>query len=52
MFVTYAHNFEDVMDWRALGQVESSLNIDVGAYDPIICSVCKAFYDRGWRGYM
>jgi FkbM family methyltransferase len=49
-FVSYAQNFEDVMLWRALKHVESGFYIDVGANDPEIDSVTKAFYERGWRG--
>ncbi len=49
-FLSYAQNFEDVMLWRALGSVEKGFYIDVGANDPIIDSVTKAFYDRGWSG--
>lgn len=49
-FVSYAQNFEDVMLWRALKHVEQGFYIDVGAYDPDLDSVTKAFYERGWRG--
>ena len=49
-FVTYAQNFEDVLLWRALGEVANGFYIDVGANDPVEHSVTKAFYDRGWRG--
>ncbi|MDR2452437.1 MAG: FkbM family methyltransferase, partial [Candidatus Accumulibacter sp.] len=49
-FVSYAQNFEDVMLWRALGAVGQGFYIDVGANDPVIDSVTKAFYERGWRG--
>lgn len=47
---SYAQNFEDVMLWRALGRVENGFYIDVGANDPIVDSVSKAFYEHGWRG--
>ncbi len=47
---SYAQNFEDVMLWRALGRVENGFYIDVGAHDPVVDSVSKAFYERGWRG--
>lgn len=47
---SYAHNFEDVMLWRALKHVERGFYVDVGANDPDNLSVTKAFYDRGWRG--
>lgn len=49
-FVSYAQNFEDVMLWRALGNVKNGFYIDVGANDPVVDSVTKAFYERGWRG--
>lgn len=47
---SYAQNFEDVMLWRALGRVENGFYIDVGAHDPVVDSVSKAFYEHGWRG--
>ena len=49
-FVSYAQNFEDVMLWRALKQVENGAYVDVGAQHPVLDSVSKAFYERGWRG--
>lgn len=49
-FVSYSQNFEDVMLWRALGHVSQGFYIDVGANDPNIDSVTKAFYERGWNG--
>jgi len=49
-FVSYAQNHEDVMLYRALREVKDGFYIDVGAQDPLIDSVSKAFYDRGWRG--
>jgi FkbM family methyltransferase len=49
-FVSYAQNFEDVMLWRALKNVEHGFYIDIGANDPTIDSVTKAFYERGWKG--
>ena len=49
-FVSYAQNFEDVMLWRALNHVENGFYIDVGANDPSVDSVTKAFYERGWHG--
>jgi FkbM family methyltransferase len=47
---SYAQNFEDVLLWRALKEVENGFYIDVGAQDPVIDSVSLAFYQRGWRG--
>lgn len=49
-FVSYAQNGEDVILWRALRGVAHGRYLDVGAYDPVIDSVTKAFYERGWRG--
>src|SRR5690242_18697804 len=49
-FISYAQNFEDVMLWRALKDVEHGFYIDVGAAHPDDYSVTRAFYDRGWRG--
>jgi len=51
-FLSYAQNNEDVMLWRALGDVDPATGfyIDVGASDPVEHSVTKAFYDAGWRG--
>ncbi|MRX11582.1 FkbM family methyltransferase, partial [Pseudoduganella sp. FT25W] len=49
-FITYAQNGEDVLLWRALGHIPNGFYIDVGANDPELHSVTKAFYDAGWRG--
>ncbi len=49
-FISYAQNFEDVMLWRALKHIERGFYVDIGANDPVVESVSKAFYDRGWRG--
>lgn len=49
-FISYAQNYEDVILYRALKSVEKGFYIDVGAQDPILDSVTKAFYERGWRG--
>jgi FkbM family methyltransferase len=48
--VSYAQNFEDVMLWRALKQVENGYYIDIGAQDPVKDSVSKLFCEHGWRG--
>lgn len=50
MFVSYAQNFEDVMLWRALRHVQRGFYVDVGAQDPVVDSVSRAFYETGWRG--
>lgn len=49
-FVSYAQNFEDVMLWRALKHIENGCYVDVGAQHPVVDSVSKGFYERGWRG--
>jgi FkbM family methyltransferase len=49
-FISYAQNFEDVMLWRALKNVERGFYIDVGAAWPDEHSVTRAFYERGWHG--
>ena len=49
-FISYAQNLEDVMLWRALGDYSPGFYIDIGAHDPIIDSVTKAFYEAGWLG--
>ena len=49
-FVSYAQNFEDVLLWRALGDVARGFYIDVGAAHPDVESVTRAFYERGWSG--
>lgn len=49
-FISYAQNYEDVMLWRALRNVEQGFYVDVGAADPEIDSVTRAFYERGWSG--
>jgi FkbM family methyltransferase len=49
-FISYAQNFEDVLLWRALKDVPAGFYIDVGANDPELHSVTKAFYDHGWSG--
>jgi FkbM family methyltransferase len=49
-FVSYAQNFEDVLLWRALRDIENGRYIDIGAHDPVVDSVSLAFYNAGWRG--
>ena len=48
--ISYAQNFEDVVLDRVFHQVERGRYIDVGGYDPVIDSVTKHFYDKGWSG--
>jgi FkbM family methyltransferase len=48
--ISYAQNFEDVMLWRALGQIEGGFYVDAGAWSPDADSVTRLFSERGWRG--
>ncbi|MGV2982045.1 FkbM family methyltransferase [Camelimonas sp. ID_303_24] len=50
MFISYAQNFEDVLLWRALSHIHQGFYIDIGAHDPSMDSVSRAFYEHGWRG--
>jgi FkbM family methyltransferase len=49
-FVSYAQHGEDVILWRALGDRDGGLYVDVGAFHPSDHSVTRALYERGWRG--
>ncbi|WP_250442500.1 FkbM family methyltransferase [Actinotalea sp. C106] len=49
-FISYSQNREDVVLWRALGQVPDGRYLEVGANHPRDDSVSRAFYDRGWSG--
>ena len=49
-FLSYAQNHEDVMLRRAFAGVSRGFYVDVGAHDPVVDSVTKAFYEMGWRG--
>jgi FkbM family methyltransferase len=46
---SYAQNFEDVMLARCFPG-SRGFYVDVGANDPDIDSVTRAFYERGWSG--
>lgn len=48
--VSYAQNHEDVLLARLFRPGLPGFYIDVGANDPVSCSVTKHFYDSGWRG--
>ena len=49
-FVSFAQNGEDVVLWRALSHLSTGTYVDVGANDPSLYSISRAFYDRGWSG--
>jgi FkbM family methyltransferase len=48
--ISYAQNGEDVVLSRLFSGARGGRYVDIGAGDPIVDSVTKAFYDRGWRG--
>jgi FkbM family methyltransferase len=48
--ISYAQNFEDVLLNRAFGNVQKGFYVDIGANDPVVDSVTKHFYDKGWSG--
>lgn len=50
IFVSYAKNLEDVLLWRALKNVQHGSYIDIGAHDPDVDSVSKAFHGAKWHG--
>lgn len=49
-FISYSQNLEDVLLYKVLKNIPKGFYVDVGACDPVIDSVTKAFYDMGWRG--
>ena len=49
-FTSYAQNFEDIMLWRALQHIHGGFYVDIGAQHPVVDSVSKGFYEKGWRG--
>jgi len=49
-FVSYSQNREDLIIDVLLGSPEKGFYVDVGANDPVIDSVTKHFYDKGWTG--
>ncbi|MCC7277587.1 MAG: FkbM family methyltransferase [Chromatiaceae bacterium] len=48
--ISYAQNGEDVMLFRAFKDLADGFYVDIGAHDPVVGSVTKLFYERGWRG--
>lgn len=48
--ISYAQNAEDVVLARVFAGQETGRYVDLGAGDPVVASVTKHFYDRGWRG--
>jgi len=48
--ISYAQNYEDVLLNRLLPDRPGGFYIDVGACHPVVHSVTKLFYERGWQG--
>lgn len=48
--VSYAQNKEDIILATLLDNKRKGFYVDVGANDPVLDSVTKWFYDRGWSG--
>ena len=48
--ISYSQNFEDILLYRVFREKKEGLYVDVGAFDPMIDSVTKHFYDLGWNG--
>ena len=49
--ISYAQNHEDVLLRRAFPDQDAGFYLDVGAAHPVIDSVTKHFYDRGWSDW-
>mgnify|MGYP002627327101 CR=1 FL=1 len=49
-FKSYSQDLEDFILYCILYDIENGFYIDVGANDPDIISVTKAFYLKGWYG--
>jgi len=48
--ISYAQNAEDMVLRRVFGERTDGFYIDIGANHPVIDSVTKHFYDKGWHG--
>jgi FkbM family methyltransferase len=48
--VYYSQNREDLVLEAFFPDVEKGFYVDVGANDPVVDSVTKLFYEKGWRG--
>ena len=49
-FLSYAQEYEDLIIYHALKDVENGFYVDVGANDPWDLSVTKYLYELGWSG--
>ena len=48
--ISFAGDQEDVLLARVFRDKVDGFYVDVGANDPVTCSVTKHFYDHGWHG--
>lgn len=48
--VYYSQNREDLILDTFFPDVEKGFYVDIGANDPVVDSVTKLFYDKGWHG--
>lgn len=48
--IYYAQNREDLILEAFFPDVEKGFYVDIGANDPLVDSVTKLFYNKGWRG--
>ena len=49
-FTSYSQHLEDLFLFSIFHDVKNGFYIDVGAHDPNVISVTKAFYLKGWYG--
>jgi FkbM family methyltransferase len=50
LIISYAQYREDIVLYSLLSHIENGFYIDVGANYPVIDSVTKLFYEKGWSG--
>jgi FkbM family methyltransferase len=48
--VSFSQNYEDVILWRCLKDIQQGFFIDIGAFDPHFDSDTQMFVDQGWQG--
>ena len=49
-FRSFSEYYEDLILFTILSDIKNGFYIDIGAFDPNLVSVTKAFYLRGWNG--
>lgn len=48
--ISYGQNHEDVRLWRVFGDIQNGCYVEVGGWDPVVHSISRSFYLRGWSG--